>query len=142
MANAARLNVDAARVAVGGESAGGNLATVTTLMARDRGGKLPVHQMLIYPITNYAFDTPSYREFVNAQPLNTPTMQWFWSYYLRRESDGANPYASPLRAQSLRGLPAATVITAKVDPLRDEGRPTRSVCARPASGSSPPATRA
>ena len=121
MANAARLNVDPARVAVGGESAGGNLATVTTLMARDRGGKMPVHQMLIYPITNYAFDTPSYREFVNAQPLNTPTMQWFWSYYLRRTADGASPYASPLRAQSLRGLPPATVITAEVDPLRDEG---------------------
>ncbi len=121
MANAARLNVDPARVAVAGESAGGNLAAVTTLMARDKGGRMPIHQLLVYPITNYAFDTPSYQENANAMPLNKPLMQWFWSYYLRREADGASPYASPLRVADLRGLPSATVITAEVDPLRDEG---------------------
>lgn len=118
--NASSIRVDPNRVAVGGESAGGNLATVTALMARDRGVQLPVHQMLIYPITNYAFDTSSYKEFVNAMLLNTPTMQWFFRYYLRRDADGANPYVSPLRANVV-GLPPATVITAEVDPLRDEG---------------------
>lgn len=122
IANAAQLGGNPARVAVGGESAGGNLAAVTCLMARDRGGKLPVHQMLIYPVTNYAFDTPSYQENVNAKPLNQAMMQWFWGHYLNREAYGSNPYASPLRADNLRGLPPATVITADIDPLRDEGQ--------------------
>lgn len=121
LANAASIRVDPTRVAVGGESAGGNLAAVTALLARDRGAPMPVHQLLIYPITNYAFDTPSYKEFVNTQPLNTPLMQWFWKHYLRTSADGSSPYASPLRARSLQSLPSATVITAEVDPLRDEG---------------------
>lgn len=122
MSNAAQLNGDPRRVAVGGESAGGNLAAVTCLMARDRGGKMPVHQMLIYPVTNYAFDTPSYQENANAKPLNKAVMQWFWNHYLKNESDGSNPYASSLRAENLRGLPPATVITAEIDPLRSEGQ--------------------
>ncbi|MHC5726730.1 MAG: alpha/beta hydrolase fold domain-containing protein [Nostoc sp.] len=90
-------------------------------MARDRAGKMPVYQMLIYPVTNYAFDTPSYQENANAKPLNKPMMMWFWSQYLNSESDGSNPYASPLRGENLRGLPPATVITAEIDPLRSEG---------------------
>lgn len=122
MSNAAQLNGDPRRVAVGGESAGGNLAAVTCLMARDRGGKMPVYQMLIYPVTNYAFDTPSYQENANAKPLNKAMMRWFWSHYLKNESDGSNPYASPLRAENLRGLPPATLITAEIDPLRSEGQ--------------------
>ena len=122
IANAAKLKGDPTRVAVGGESAGGNLAAVTCLMARDRQGKMPVHQMLVYPITNYAFDTPSYQENANASPLNKAGMQWFWRQYLESESDGSNPYASPLRAENLRGLPPATVITADIDPLRSEGQ--------------------
>ena len=121
MNNAPRLKIGPARIAVGGESAGGNLATATTLMARDRGTKQPVHQLLIYPITNCAFNTPSYQENANAKPRDKPTMQWFFGYYLRRPADGANPYLSPLRARSLRGLPAATVILAQIDPLRSEG---------------------
>jgi acetyl esterase len=121
MANAAQIGGNPSRVAIGGESAGGNLAAVTCLMARDRGGKLPVHQMLIYPVTNYAFDTPSYQENANAKPLNKAMMQWFWGHYLNDESEGSNPYASPLRGD-LRGLPPATVITADIDPLRSEGQ--------------------
>lgn len=121
IANAAKLKGDPKRVAVGGESAGGNLATVTCLMARDRQGKMPLYQMLIYPVTNYAFDTPSYQENANAIPLGKAGMQWFWSHYLNNESDGNNPYASPLRAENLKGLPPATVITADIDPLRSEG---------------------
>jgi len=118
--NAAGIRVDPKRIAVGGESAGGNLATATALMARDRGIAMPVHQMLVYPITNYAFNTPSYQAFIDAAPLNTPAMRWFFGHYLRSAADGASPYVSPLRA-NLRGLPPATVITAEIDPLRDEG---------------------
>jgi len=121
MNNAARLAIDPAKIAVAGESAGGNLAAATTLMARDRGAKQPVHQLLVYPITNYAFDTSSYQENANAKPLDKPTMQWFFEQYLRRASDGTNPYVSPLRAPNLRGLPSATVILAQIDPLRSEG---------------------
>lgn len=109
-------------MAVGGESAGGNLAAVTCLIARDRGGKMPVYQLLVYPVTNYAFNTPSYQENADAKPLNRAMMHWFWSYYLNSESDGSNPYASPLRAENLRGLPSATVITVDIDPLRSEGQ--------------------
>ncbi len=122
ISNAAQLNGDPTRVAVGGESAGGNLAAVTCLIARNRGGKMPVHQMLIYPVTNYAFDTPSYQENANAKPLSRPLMKWFWAHYLKDESDGSKSYASPLRAEHLRGLPSATVITAEIDPLRSEGQ--------------------
>jgi acetyl esterase len=124
MANAAQLKGDPKRVAVGGESAGGNLATVTCLMARDQKGKMPVHQMLIYPVTNYAFNTLSYQEIGTnpGVPLNRLGMQWFWEQYLKSPSDGSNPYASPLRAKSLKGLPPATVITADIDPLRSEGQ--------------------
>lgn len=121
MTNAAQLGGNPNRVAIGGESAGGNLAAVTCLMARDRGGKLPVHQLLVYPVTNYAFDTPSYQENANAKPLNKAMMQWFWGHYLNNESEGSNPYASPLRG-NLRGLPPATVITADIDPLRSDGQ--------------------
>jgi len=120
--NAAQIGGDPRRVAVGGESAGGNLAAVTCLIARDRGGKMPVYQLLVYPVTNYAFNTPSYQENADAKPLNRAMMHWFWSYYLNSESDGSNPYASPLRAENLRGLPSATVITADIDPLRSEGQ--------------------
>ena len=124
MTNAAQLKGDPRRVAVGGESAGGNLAAVSCLMARDRQGKMPVHQMLIYPVINYAFDTPSYQEIgTNPQvPLNRLGMEWFWDKYLKSPADGSNPYASPLRAKSLKGLPPATVITADIDPLRSEGQ--------------------
>lgn len=120
-ANAARLNIDPARIAVAGESAGGNLAAAVTMMARDRGGKMPIYQLLVYPIANYAFDTPSYEENAMALPLDKPLMQWFFSYYLRSEADGNSPYVSILRAPNLQGLPPATVITAQIDPLRDEG---------------------
>ena len=121
MNNAAQLNCDATRVAVGGESAGGNLATVACLMARDRQGIMPIFQLLIYPVTNYGYNFLSYNENANAKPLSSDMMPWFWKHYLSNASDGENPYVSPLRFANLSGLPPALIITAQYDPLRDEG---------------------
>lgn len=119
-ANAAAINGRANMVAVAGESAGGNLATVTCMMARDRSGRMPVHQLLIYPLVNVASDMPSYEENGAAPFLTTPGIRWFGGHYLRTPADALNPYASPLLG-SVQGLPRATVITAGFDPLRDEG---------------------
>jgi acetyl esterase/lipase len=123
MADAAAFGGDPARVAVVGESAGGNLATAVCLMAKERGGKMPIHQALVYPIANYAFDTPSYEENANAKPLNAAMMQWFFGHYLNSPADGESVLISPLRAtdDELAGLPPATVVTAEIDPLRSEG---------------------
>lgn len=119
--NAASFGGDAKRISVGGESAGGNLATVTSMMARDKNTPLPIHELLIYPVTNDALDTPSYQANANAKPLNRAMMSWFFKYYLRTPADGANPYVSPLRG-NLKGLPSATVITDSTDPLMSEGK--------------------
>jgi acetyl esterase len=118
--NAADIDGDPARIAVGGDSAGGNLAAAVSLMARDRGGPRIVHQLLIYPITNFRFDTASYRDNVEGYWLTREDMKWFWNQYLRDERDGKSPYASPLVAENVRSLPAAFIITAEFDPLRDE----------------------
>ncbi len=117
----AEIGVDTSRIAIGGDSAGGNLTAVVALMARDRGGPSLRHQLLIYPIANHDFDTPSYIENKEGYLLSREMMRWFWNHYLARPEDGANPYASPLRAASFTGLPPAHVITAEFDPLRDEG---------------------
>jgi acetyl esterase len=121
VANAARLGLDPRRVAVGGDSAGGNLATVAALMARARGGPALVHQVLIYPVTDHDLNTQSYIENATGYVLTREGMRWFWDHYLVRESQGREPHASPFRAPSLAGLPSALVITAECDPLRDEG---------------------
>src|ERR1019366_4128916 len=105
-----------------GDSAGGNLAAVVSLMARDHGGPRIRHQMLIYPATDAAMDTASQTEFTaDGFVLSKLDMEWFWGYYLANPSDGENPYASPSRARDLKNLPPAHVITASHDPLRDEG---------------------
>jgi len=119
--NAESMQVDTDNVFVGGDSAGGNLAAAVALLARDRGGPDIAHQALIYPVTDHSFDTPSYEENGDGGLLSTGDMEWFWNHYLRDEVDGKNPYASPLQAQSLEGLPPATVATCGLDPLRDEG---------------------
>ncbi len=119
--NAREVDGDPERLAVGGDSAGGNLAAVVALMARDQGGPALVHQLLIYPVTNYAFDTPSYTENAEGYFLTREMMQWFWGHYLKTEADGIQSLASPLRADDVSNLPPATVITAEFDPLRDEG---------------------
>jgi acetyl esterase len=119
--NAAALGADGSRVAVAGDSAGGNLAAVVAQMARQRGGPALLHQLLIYPVTANDFTMPSYDENAEGYFLSTEMMKWFWHHYLEREEDGRDPMASPLLAKDLSGLPAATIVTAEFDPLRDEG---------------------
>jgi acetyl esterase len=120
-ANAASLHGDPSRLAVGGDSAGGNLAAGVALLARDRRGPALTGQVLIYPVTDYSFDTPSYRDCAEGYFLTRDEMVWFWGQHLSSQADGSSPYASPLRAADLSGLPAAVVVTAEFDPLRDEG---------------------
>lgn len=121
VANATRLGLDSARIAVGGDSAGGNLAAVMALLARDRRGPRLLLQILVYPVTDYDFGTASYRENGTGFVLTTDDMRWFWRHYLSREEQGREMTASPIRAKSLADLPPALVITAGCDPLRDEG---------------------
>ncbi|MBT2689378.1 alpha/beta hydrolase [Bacillus sp. ISL-47] len=119
--NAASIAVDPSRIAVGGDSAGGNLAAVVALMARDKGEISLAYQMLIYPVTNHSYATESYTENADGYLLTKDSMVWFWNHYLQDEEAGKNPYASPLQAKDLSGLPPALVLTGEFDPLRDEG---------------------
>jgi acetyl esterase len=118
--NAGVLGGDAARVAVGGDSAGGNLAAVTAVMARDRGSPPLAGQLLVYPVIAADFDNDSYRLFGKGFYNPKPAMQWYWDQYVPAPADREHPYASPLRA-NLTGLPPAIVVLAGHDPLRDEG---------------------
>jgi acetyl esterase len=119
--HADELGADPDRLAVAGDSAGGNLAAVVPLMARDRGGPPIRFQLLIYPVTDYSFDTPSYRDNAEGFFLLKVHMEWYWQQYIASDEEGANPYASPLRVKDASGLPPGMVITAELDPLRDEG---------------------
>lgn len=119
--NGPSIQVDSSRVAVGGDSAGGNLAAVVSLMARDKNEISLAYQLLIYPVTNHSYETVSYGDNADGYLLTKDSMIWFWDHYLRDAEDGKNPYASPLQAEDLSGLPPALVITAEFDPLRDEG---------------------
>lgn len=119
--NAKAIGGDPTHIAVGGDSAGGNLAAVVSLMARDQGTSPLVYQLLVYPTTSFALDTPSCQENADGYFLTRDDMVWFRNLYLRSNADRDDPYASPLQAQDLRGLPSALVITAEFDPLRDEG---------------------
>jgi acetyl esterase len=121
-AHAGALDVDGDRLGVGGDSAGGNLAAVVSLMARDAGGPRLGFQLLIYPATDMAADLPSQIAFADGYLLTRDNMRWFIGHYVRGEGDVADWRASPLRAPSLAGLPPALVVTAGFDPLRDEGQ--------------------
>jgi len=121
-ANAARLGIDAGRIAVGGDSAGGNLAAVTALMARD-GALPPVgFQLLLYPATDLAVESPAYQRFTDGLILTDKTMRYFIDLYAPDRARRVEWQASPARAASLKGAPTAYVMTAAYDPLVDEGR--------------------
>jgi acetyl esterase len=117
--NASSLGGASDRIVVGGDSAGGNLAAVTALMARDRGGPPLAAQLLLYPVLAADFGTESYRLFGRGYYNPKPAMQWYWDQYVPVESDRAHPYATPGNAD-LDGLPSAVVVIAGHDPLRDE----------------------
>jgi acetyl esterase len=119
--HAADLDADPARLIVAGDSAGGNLAAVVSLMAREQGGPPITSQVLVYPVIDAACDAPSYTENAEGYFLTAPGMHWFWAHYLGPDGDGAHQNASPIRAGDLSGLPPTVVITAEFDPLRDEG---------------------
>src|SRR5262245_48129262 len=120
--HASEFGIDPSRIAVGGDSAGANLATVVALMARDRGGPVLKFQLLIYPVVNFvAHETESEREYAQGYFLEIELMDWFKEQYFATEDDCHSPYASPLKASDLRGLPPALVITGECDPLRDQG---------------------
>lgn len=119
LAHAKEINGDPMRVAVGGESAGGNLATVVSMMARDKKAQMPVHQLLVYPVVSDDMTRPSYVTNAAAKPLNKPMMAWFFKHY---GADATNPYAVPIKATTLKGLPPATIIAAEIDPLLSEGK--------------------
>jgi len=117
--HAREFNGDPARVAVGGESAGGNLATVVSMMARDKQAQLPLHQLLVYPVVNDDMNNTSYQRNANAKPLNKAMMGWFFKHY---GADPKSPYALPMKAATLKGLPPATIVAAEIDPLLTEGK--------------------
>ncbi|HUQ43895.1 MAG TPA: alpha/beta hydrolase [Candidatus Limnocylindria bacterium] len=118
--HAAELGGDPDRLAIAGESAGGNLATTTCLEFLKQGWPVPLHQLLVYPVVDADFDTPSYVRHAAAKPLGRDLMQWFWDNYAPDATLRSEPHATPLHAD-LRGLPPATVITAEIDPLCSEG---------------------
>jgi len=119
--NAKQLGIDAARLSVGGDSAGGNLAAVVALSARDGNGPAISGQVLIYPATDFSMTHPSHSEPETSILLTHTVIKWFRDHYLNSPADAADWRASPARAKSLAGLPPAYVLTAGADPLRDEG---------------------
>jgi acetyl esterase len=108
-------------IVVAGDSAGGNLAAVSALRAREAGGPEIALQVLVYPVVDCDLTRPSYAECSGSDLfLNTAEMVWFWDHYVPDEAERAHPYVSPIRAADLRGLPPAYVVVAEHDPLRDE----------------------
>jgi acetyl esterase len=120
--NAPELNIDSSRLGVMGDSAGGNLAAVVAIMARDNDGPALACQVLLYPPTDADVDKPSYLKNAEGYALERRDMQWFYEHYLNRPDEGNDPRVSPLRTQTLSGLPPALVVTNEYDPLRDDGR--------------------
>ncbi len=121
-ANGASIGVDPSKLAIGGDSAGGNLAAAVSIWARDNGGPKLRLQLLAYPVTDAVGRAESYRRYEDGYGLNAATMEWFFDHYAPDKGSRGDWRVSPLRAKSLAGLPPALVITAGYDPLRDEGR--------------------
>jgi acetyl esterase len=120
-ANASDLGVDANRIAVGGDSAGGALAAIVTQIAKEEDGPAIAYQLLLFPVTQIGDETGSYKTFAEGHFLERATLDWFFAHYLPAASDANEPRISPLAAQSLAGLPPAYLMTAECDPLHDEG---------------------
>lgn len=120
--NAGKYKGDPKKVAVAGESAGGNMAASICQMAKQQNIQLPVHQLLIYPVTDTNTETESYRENESTVPLSAKGMKWFFGYELTGPEDGNNPRIAVLKATEMSGLPPATIIAAEIDPLRSEGK--------------------
>ncbi|MGP4072091.1 alpha/beta hydrolase [Piscibacillus sp. B03] len=120
-ANPIEIDGDVTNITVGGDSAGGNLATAVSMLAKDREGPPVKAQVLVYPVTNLSYDTSSYEEFAEGYGLDRGFMQWFGKHYVRDEDDYYNPYIAPLTCEDLSGLPSSIVIVAENDVLRDEG---------------------
>ncbi|MEH7309021.1 alpha/beta hydrolase [Neobacillus drentensis] len=119
--NAAALNGNASNLVVGGDSAGGNLSAVVSLIAKEQNGPDIAAQVLIYPVTALGYDTKSYEEFQQGYGLDRDLMKWFGNYYINSEEETKNKYIAPLLAEDLSNLPPAYVLTAENDVLRDEG---------------------
>ncbi|MBI3744530.1 MAG: alpha/beta hydrolase [Chloroflexi bacterium] len=119
--NAASFGGDGKRVAVGGDSAGGNLSAAVAIMARDRKGPALKHQFMVYPVIDRNYHTKSYNESSDGLMLNKDMMVYFWGLYLRNDADAKNPYAAPLQAKDLKGVAPALMMPAEYDVLRDEG---------------------
>ena len=115
------MNGDSSRIAVAGESAGANLAANVALMAKEKKTTLPVHQLLVYPIAGNDVNTPSYQQNANAAPLGKADMEWFISHVFKSKEETSDPRINLVGRDDLAGLPAATVVTAEIDPLRSEG---------------------
>lgn len=119
--NGNKWNGNTKKVAIVGESAGGNMAAAVCIMAQDKGMQMPVHQVLVYPVADTGMDTPSYKENAAAKPLSAPMMKWFADKTFANKEDAVDPKVALLKAKTLKGLPSATIITAQIDPLRSEG---------------------
>ena len=122
LANAAQFGGDPARVAVAGESAGGNLATNVAIMARDQNVQLPVHMLIVYPVAGTDMTTPSYIANQNAMPLSKGAMGWFVDKVLAKPEDAMSPLLNLTTTADLKGLPPATIITDSIDPLMSDGK--------------------
>lgn len=121
--NGKQIGVDGSRLAVAGNSVGGNMSTVLTLMAKEKGGPKLRYQVLMWPVTDANFETASYKQYAQGHFLTTNMMKWFWDSYTKDAAQRKEIYASPLQAslEQLKGLPPALIQTAELDVLRDEG---------------------
>jgi len=123
--NASQLNINPAKIAVAGESAGGNMAAAVCILARERSYALPIHELLVYPVADNNLNTASYQQYANAVPLNKANIQYFTGLYFNTPADGDNRLISLVDVADLKGLPTTTIIGAEIDPLQTEGQSLR-----------------